>query len=359
MMKKTALASAICGVLLLNSMTASAARTYQYEKNVTGQTVHDNQVGINPNPGPNDPYDNGRQIIGRGGKSVNSWIFDGGNVEVNNDGTLDKAKVGDPRTADELNNGSRQDLYRPGLRDGQVDVNNGGKATDTQIIGKGIVNVHEDGIVSNTSVKEMGVLRLHVGGKSTGDLNVERQAFVILDNDDFHDSGKNTAIEHMNLAGNLFIQDMSTENTNTLFDFQWENREITIDPASYFQVVNIDDLYLDHGSVSLKPKIDGTNATFNELVVKNLSGQGVFSFHSQIADDVSDKLVVTNNATGDFKVNVYDTGKDIIDPDETVELIEINQGDAEFKLAGNNGVVDLGLYKYRLIKGIKSNGKST
>lgn len=69
--------------------------------------------------------------------------------------------------------------------------------------------------------------------------------------------------------------------------------------------------------------------------------------------------MVTNNATGDFRVNVYDTGKDIIDPDETVELIEINQGDAEFKLAGNNGVVDLGLYKYRLIKGVKSNGKST
>lgn len=70
MMKKTVLASAICGVLLLNSMTASAARTYQYEKNVTGQTVHDNQVGINPNPGPNDPYDNGRQIIGRGGNRL-------------------------------------------------------------------------------------------------------------------------------------------------------------------------------------------------------------------------------------------------------------------------------------------------
>ncbi|WP_202214976.1 hypothetical protein, partial [Klebsiella pneumoniae] len=101
-----------------------------------------------------------------------------------------------------------------------------------------------------------------------GDMNVERQAFVILDNDDFYGSGKNTIIEHMNLAGNLFIQDMSTENVNEFSNFQWENREITVDPASYFQVVNIDDLYLDHGSVSLKPKIDGTNAIFNELVVK-------------------------------------------------------------------------------------------
>ncbi|ROJ29677.1 autotransporter outer membrane beta-barrel domain-containing protein [Morganella morganii] len=357
MMKKTALASAISGVLLLNSTVVSAAETYQYEKNVTNQTVHDNQVAINPDP--NVPRDNGHQSINGGGKSVNSWVYKGGDIGVNDGGVLDKAKVGYPRTANELNSQVRADLYLPGSLDGQVDVNKGGKATDTQIIGQGIVNVHDEGSISNTSVKDMGVLRLHVGAKSHESLNVNRRAFVILDNNDFYDIGKNISIEKMNLAGTLLIQDILTEKNNADKGLKWEGRDVNIDPASHFQVVNIDDLYLDHGSVSLKPKIDGTNATFNELVVKNISGQGVFSFHSQIADDVSDKLVVTNNATGDFKVNVYDTGKDIIDPDETVELIEINQGDAEFKLAGNSGVVDLGLYKYRLIKGIKSNGKST
>lgn len=359
MMKKTALARAICGVLLLNSITASAAITYKYEKDVTGRTVYDNQVGMNPNLRPGDPYYDGKQVIGRGGKSVNSWIFDLGTVEVDDGGILDKAKVGAPRTAAELNNGSRQNLYEPTNLDGQVRIFGGGKATDTQIIGKGIVNVYENALVSNTSVKDMGVLRFHVGGKSRDDLNVERQAFLILDNDNFDSNGKNTLIEKVNLAGNLLIQDMRTERDNKDFNLKWEGRNISIDPISYFQVANIDSLHLDHGSVSLKPKINGTNAIFNELVVKDLSGQGTFSFHSQIADDISDKLVVTNNATGDFKVNVYDTGKDISEPDETVELIEINNGDAEFKLAGNNGVVDLGIYKYRLIKGIKSNGKST
>lgn len=229
MMQKTALANAICGILLVNSMTASAALTYQYEKDVTNRTVTDNQVGIKPGSG-----DAGKQTIGQDGKSVNSWIFDLGTVDVNDGGILDKAKVGSPRTASEMNSGSRRNLYLPTGRDGEVNVLAGGKAVDTQIIGKGNVNVHEDGIVSNTSVKEMGVLRFHTGGKSAGDMNVERQAFVILDNDDFYGSGKNTIIEHMNLAGNLFIQDMSTENTNTLFNFQWENREITVDPVSHF-----------------------------------------------------------------------------------------------------------------------------
>ena len=205
----------------------------------------------------------------------------------------------------------------------------------------------------------MGVLRFFVGGESRGALNVDRQAFIILDNDNFYSNDKNTAIEKVNLSGNLLIQDKLTEERNEDYNIKWEGRDINVNPISYFQVANIDELHLDHGSVSLKPKIKGADAIFNELVVKNLSGQGTFSFHSQIADDVSDKLVVTNNATGDFSVNVYDTGKDIVDPDETVELIEINKGDAEFKLAGNNGVVDLGIYKYRLIKGIKSNGKST
>ncbi|HCM63118.1 MAG TPA: hypothetical protein DIT05_11325 [Morganella sp. (in: Bacteria)] len=356
MMKRTVLATAICSAVTLN--TASAAITYVYDKVVENETVYDNQVGINPNHNPNAPIDNGAQDIREGGKSVNSWIFDRGTVTVSDGGILDKAKVGAPRTADELNNTSRQNLYLPSSADGQVDIMDGGLVTDSQVMGKGNINVHEGGTASNTSINQMGVLRFNVGGKSTGALNVGRQAFVIIDNDNFYNSD-NTLIEEMNLSGNLYVQDMSTERNNDLFGFEWEGRDIAVDAASVFQVANIDNLNLNNGSVSLKPKIDNKNMVFNQLVVKNLSGQGTFSFHSQIADDVSDKLVVTNNATGDFKVNVYDTGKDIIDPDETVELIEINKGDAEFKLAGNNGVVDLGLYKYRLIKGVKSNGKST
>ncbi len=354
MMQKTVLANTICGVLLVNSMTASAAITYQYEKDVTNKTVIDNQVGIKPGSG-----DDGRQTISQGGKSINSWVFDHGSVEVDDGGILDKAKVGAPRTASELNSESRSDIYRPAGRDGQVDVYSGGKATDTQIIGQGIVNVHEEGIVSNTSVRDLGVLRFHIGGESRSALNVERRAFVILDNNPYYGSGKNTFIEQMNLAGTLYIQDISAVITNDNSSLRWEGRDIDVDPDSYFQVSEINKLHLDHGSVYLKPSLDKRNATFNQLVVKDLSGQGTFSFHTQIADDVGDKLVVTNKATGKFNVNVYDTGKDITDPDETVELIEVNKGNASFKLAGKNGLVDLGIYKYRLIKGIKSNGKST
>lgn len=61
MMQKTALANAICGVLLVNSMTASAAITYQYEKDVTNRTVTDNQVGIKSGSG-----DDGKRIPGQG-----------------------------------------------------------------------------------------------------------------------------------------------------------------------------------------------------------------------------------------------------------------------------------------------------
>ncbi|HAE79743.1 autotransporter outer membrane beta-barrel domain-containing protein [Morganella morganii] len=354
MIRKTALANAVCSVLLVNSMTASAAITYQYEKDVTNKAVIDNQVGIKPGSG-----DDGKQAIGQGGKSVNSWVFDLGSVNVEAGGLLDKAKVGAPRTASELNSESRSDIYRPAGRDGQVDVYSGGKATGTQIIGQGIVNVHEDGIVSNTSVRDLGVLRFHLGGESRSALNVERKALVILDNNPYYGSGKNTFIEQMNLSGDLYIQDISTVITNDNSSLRWEGRDIDVDPDSHFQVSKINKLHLDHGTVYLKPSLDKKNSTFNELVVKNLSGQGTFLFHSQIADDVSDKLVVTNKATGNFKVNVYDTGKDIVDPGETVELIEINSGNAKFKLAGNKGEVDLGIYKYHLIKGIKSNGKST
>ncbi|OBU02890.1 pertactin-like passenger domain-containing protein [Morganella psychrotolerans] len=55
------------------------------------------------------------------------------------------------------------------------------------------------------------------------------------------------------------------------------------------------------------------------------TGNGYISFHSQIADDVSDKLVVINNVTGDFKVNIQGVDKEIINPDPVVGLIEINK----------------------------------
>ena len=55
------------------------------------------------------------------------------------------------------------------------------------------------------------------------------------------------------------------------------------------------------------------------------TGNGYISFHSQISDDVSDKLVVINNVTGDFKVNIQDADKEIIDIDPMVGLIKINK----------------------------------
>lgn len=62
MMQKTALTNVICGVLLVNSMTASAAITYLYEKDVTDLTVTDNRAGIKLGSG-----DDGKQIPGQGG----------------------------------------------------------------------------------------------------------------------------------------------------------------------------------------------------------------------------------------------------------------------------------------------------
>lgn len=178
MMKRTVMSTAICSALTLN--TASASITYSYDKIVENETVYDNQVGINPNQNPNTPIDNSTQDIREGGKSVNGWVFERGTVTVSNGGILDKAKVGAPRTADELNKTCRQNLYFPSFYDGQVDITDDGLVTDSQIIDKGNINVHEGGNISNTSVNQMGVLRFNVGGKSTGALNVGQQAFVTI-----------------------------------------------------------------------------------------------------------------------------------------------------------------------------------
>ncbi|MCM4201813.1 autotransporter outer membrane beta-barrel domain-containing protein, partial [Escherichia coli] len=66
-----------------------------------------------------------------------------------------------------------------------------------------------------------------------------------------------------------------------------------------------------------------------------------------------DQLVVNNNATGNFKIFVQDTG---VSPqsDDAMTLVKTGGGDASFSLGNTGGFVDLGTYEYVL----KSDGNS-
>ncbi|HDZ9975620.1 TPA: AIDA repeat-containing protein, partial [Escherichia coli] len=114
----------------------------------------------------------------------------------------------------------------------------------------------------------------------------------------------------------------------------------------------VNSLLLNDGDVYLSAPAT-TNGIYNTLTTSELSGSGNFYLHTNIAGSRGDQLVVNNNATGNFKIFVQDTG---ISPqsDDAMTLVKTGGGDASFTLGNTGGFVDLGTYEYVL----KSDGNS-
>ncbi|HEI5016321.1 TPA: AIDA repeat-containing protein, partial [Escherichia coli] len=117
-------------------------------------------------------------------------------------------------------------------------------------------------------------------------------------------------------------------------------------------VYRVNSLLLNDGDVYLSAPAT-TNGIYNTLTTSELSGSGNFYLHTNIAGSRGDQLVVNNNATGNFKIFVQDTG---VSPqsDDAMTLVKTGGGDASFTLGNTGGFVDLGTYEYVL----KSDGNS-
>ncbi|MBE0969616.1 AIDA repeat-containing protein, partial [Escherichia coli] len=92
----------------------------------------------------------------------------------------------------------------------------------------------------------------------------------------------------------------------------------------------VNSLLLNDGDVYLSAPAT-TNGIYNTLTTSELSGSGNFYLHTNIAGSRGDQLVVNNNATGNFKIFVQDTG---VSPqsDDAMTLVKTGGGDASFTL---------------------------
>ncbi|EOU5292245.1 AIDA repeat-containing protein, partial [Escherichia coli] len=100
----------------------------------------------------------------------------------------------------------------------------------------------------------------------------------------------------------------------------------------------VNSLLLNDGDVYLSAQTAApatTNGIYNTLTTSELSGSGNFYLHTNVAGSRGDQLVVNNNATGNFKIFVQDTG---VSPqsDDAMTLVKTGGGDTSFTL-GNTG----------------------
>ncbi|BEC36501.1 putative uncharacterized outer membrane protein YejO [Escherichia coli] len=118
--------------------------------------------------------------------------------------------------------------------------------------------------------------------------------------------------------------------------------------------LNLANLVMSDGTVVMmaepvtRSSVTASAENFTTLTTNTLSGNGNFYMRTDMANHQSDRLNVTGQATGDFKIFVTDTGASPAAGD-SLTLVTTGGGDAAFTLGNAGGVVDIGTYEYTLL----------
>ncbi len=158
-----------------------------------------------------------------------------------------------------------------------------------------------------------------------------------------------TAIENIDLqatdsklSGAMVIPNNNTTYNVTLANSNWDVPVVAIDGTTYESSVS--NLSLTNSTINL-----GKAEGFQTFTIGNLSGTGSFTLNSDLANQQADKIVVTGDDSGEFGLNVKDSGNEPQAANGKVTLVETQTGKAKFALLGRD-YVDAGAYRYRLAK---------
>jgi outer membrane autotransporter protein len=164
-----------------------------------------------------------------------------------------------------------------------------------------------------------------------------------------YDSTANFKVDNSTLNGNLVADDTSTLNVTLQRNAQLtgniiNSNTLAINSGGSWTMADdnqVKSLAMRGGRVSF-----GEGA-FKTLTLNELSGRGTFDMRVNLDNAQGDLLRVAGQASGNHRINVKNTGVDVVDPDMSPLLIvDTDGGDARFSLSG--GRADLGVYSYEL-----------
>ena len=154
--------------------------------------------------------------------------------------------------------------------------------------------------------------------------------------------------------GSVFIGNSDVTGTGSVLNLDIVGANSKWQMSADSKVTNLN---VNGGNIYVGPQTSSTAAP-TTLTVEKLSGNNMtFHVRTDIIQsgpvstfDVSDKLIVTDTATGNHRLMVtdYNTGGATPMGNEMVTIAEIADGNAHFTLANANGYVDLGPYQYVL-----------
>ncbi|WP_145564072.1 autotransporter outer membrane beta-barrel domain-containing protein [Yersinia aldovae] len=283
----------------------------------------------------NEVINTGGQIVRNGGVINNGWVYGS-----TNNGIMMRAAI-------TVTNGSSAGTANNTIVDdsGWLQVTDA-FATGTIVNQGGLLEVKTAGIVTNNQINDGGYMTLGLNSQSKGYLNIAAGAELFITNNDLYTSDvtthnpalpANVTIENINVAGLVEIGPSWVGTTVVPV-----SPPATLGPVL---VTRINNVTMQGGDINLMPYSAG--GQFNRLEIENLSGQGNFKMTTQLANSAGDFITVSQQATGHFGITVEDSGKEPLSAN-SLALVHVNSGNAQFRLLNAGGVVDLGVYQYGL-----------
>ncbi|WP_109077941.1 S6 family peptidase [Aggregatibacter kilianii] len=200
-------------------------------------------------------------------------------------------------------------------------------------------------VTGNVALNAQSQYRLAHNATQTGTLAVNNQATA--------------TVEKATLKGDVTLSDQAKLNLiNTRFDYQIQGSKDTqvslSDNANWTlpSSTTIGNLNLDNSQITLNPDFtaQANNQTFNTLTVQgDLSGNGTFNYRTYLQENKGDHVAVNGLATGNFVLNVRNTGSE---PQTLQELSLLTLKNAaqtnNVNVSLGSNTVDLGAYRYEL-----------
>jgi outer membrane autotransporter protein len=147
-------------------------------------------------------------------------------------------------------------------------------------------------------------------------------------------TGDISNVQQLDLAGNSSIKG----NLSNVENLSLDNSIWTTSNGS-----SVTNLSMNAGTV----KLGENDGTFETLSVSTLSGDGRFIMDTDLAAHQSDFIDVTGNATGNYELQIKNTGVEPLKGDQDQQVVHTGAGsDAAFGVVG--GQVDVGTFAYEL-----------
>ena len=200
-------------------------------------------------------------------------------------------------------------------------------------------------VTGNVALQGQSQYRLAHNATQTGTLVLNNQTVA--------------TVENATLAGDASLSDFTKLNfVNARFDYQIQGSKDTLvslsDNANWTlpSSTTIGNLTLNNSQITLNPDFatQTNNQTFNQLtVLGDLSGNGTFNYRTYLQENKGDHVAVHGLATGNFVLNVRNTGAEPQTLQQLSLLTLKNTAQTDnVNVALANGTVDVGTYRYEL-----------